>query len=217
MLHTNILQQSPPTEKHGASVSYVSYDSVNSLTSALQGVHTVLSCLKIVDPSQMQTSHLNLLHASIATGAVKRFSPCDFSLGPRTHKTVDLLANKSTLLKACQDLITEHASDIEVAQFQNGMFMQYLAQKLPDPYKPAASGDTRKEALLCNLEDPMMLDYIDIAAGEACRFDKCFRSPCQNHYDFHYGRWQVRCRSTGSSAWFVERFYGHGWCDSNSG
>ena len=141
------------------------YESLDSLTAALRGVHTVLFCLKIVDPGQMEATHLNLIHASIAAGTVQRFSPSDFSLGPRTHKTVDLLANKSTLLKACQDLVASQSSDIEIAQFQNGMFMQYLAQKLPNPDEPAVSGVSRKEALLCNLEDPMMLDYIDIASG----------------------------------------------------
>ena len=126
----------------------------------------MLSCLKIVDPGQMEATHLNLLRAAIAAGTVQRFSPSDFSLGPLTHKTVDSLANKSTLLKACQDLVASQSSEIEVAQFQNGMFMQYLAQKLPNPSAPAASGNSRKEALLCNLEDPMMLDYIDIASGK---------------------------------------------------
>lgn len=166
MAQTNAKQRSLPTEIYGAPISYVAYDSVESLTAALRGVHTMLSCLKIVEPSQMQETHLNLLRASIAAGTVKRFSPSDFSLGPLTHKTVDLLASKSTLLKACQDLVASQSGDIEVAQFQNGMFMQYLAQSLPNPNEPAASGNSRKEALLCNLEDPMMLDYIDIASGK---------------------------------------------------
>ena len=161
----NEAQRSLPTERYGAPITYVSYESLDSLTAALQGVHSVLSCLKIVDPGQMEATHLNLLRASIAAGSVRRFSPSDFSLGPLTHKTVDLLANKSTLLKACRDVVASQSSDIEIAQFQNGMFMQYLAQNLPNPDEPTASGNSRKQALLCNLEDPMMLDYIDIASG----------------------------------------------------
>ena len=114
----------------------------------------------------MESFHLNLLRAAIAVGTVQRFSPSDFSLGPKTHQTVDMLAHKSTLLEACRNLAAEQSSNIEIAQFQNGMFMQYFAQKLPNPDGLTAEGSARKDEFLCGLEDEMMLDYIDIAAGK---------------------------------------------------
>lgn len=79
---------------------------------------------------------------------------------------MDLLASKSSLLKDCQAAAAEYGNSIEIAQFQNGMFMQYLAQKLPDPDGQSADGrGTKKEVLLCGLEDDLMLEYIDIASG----------------------------------------------------
>lgn len=114
----------------------------------------------------MESSHLNLLKASFSVGTVQRFAPSDFSLGPITHKTVDLLAHKSALLKACQDLTAKHGNSIEIAQFQNGMFMQYLAQNLPDPDAQSVDGKgTRKEVLQSGLDDDLMLEYIDVANG----------------------------------------------------
>ena len=89
-------------------------------------------------------------------------------MGPITHKTVDLLASKAAVLESCQNLVAEENSDMEIAQFQNGMFMQYLARNLPDPEERSVSGEMRKDALLCGLEDDLMLDYIDIASGRLC-------------------------------------------------
>jgi hypothetical protein len=131
----------------------------------LEGVHTVLSVLKILDPQQMQESHLNLLRAAVATGTVRRFSPSDYSLGPITHATVDLLAHKSMLLKACQGLAEQQGNNVEIAQFENGMFMEYLAQSFQNSECVTPSGVTRREELLSGLEDDLLRSYIDVAHG----------------------------------------------------
>jgi hypothetical protein len=114
----------------------------------------------------MLSVHQILLRAAIASGVVKRFAPSDWSMGPLSHQSVEMLAHKNTLLEDAQRVVKESNSDIEVCTFQNGMFMEYLAQKLPRPDEPCEKRkETRSELLLSGLEDDLMLEYIDITRG----------------------------------------------------
>ena len=97
---------------------YVDYTSVSSLTSALQGVETVISVLKIPGPEWI-TYQLNLLTAAKEAG-VKRFAPAEYEIGPVALGKVDILALKPPVWEACEK------SELECARFCCGMFMNYL-------------------------------------------------------------------------------------------
>ena len=151
------LNEPPGGSTYGAVIKYVDYSSQSSITSALNGVHTLISVLKILDPGHMTDTHVTLLRAAIKA-EVKRFAASDWSLGPKSHD--DVLASKKQLYEACKDVAVETGSDIEVCQFQNGAFLEYFAQGLPHP------SEERKRDLLGGLEDDMMQEYINIVKGK---------------------------------------------------
>jgi hypothetical protein len=155
-----------PTHKYGAEIHYVDYSAHFDLSVILrmERIHTLISVMKSTDPDEMQSVHRTLLRAAIASGQVRRFVPSDWSMGPLSHQSVDMLAHKETLLHDAQRLVKECNADIDVCTFQNGMFMEYLAQKLPRPDEPCGMS-TRSDALLSGLQDDLMLEYIDIAKG----------------------------------------------------
>ena len=149
---------SAPQWLYNAPVKYVSYDDVQSIQSAIAGADAVISVLKIIGEEANLTTHLNLLRASLATGTVKRFVPSDWSMYAGAHAQVDMLAHKATLLRECQRLAAASGPpDFEIAQFENGGFLNYFAQ-----HSPAV---TTAPELLGGLVDDMMLPYINIAEG----------------------------------------------------
>ncbi|KIW52412.1 hypothetical protein, variant [Exophiala xenobiotica] len=142
---------------YGAPISYVDYGSTDSLTSALKGIHTLISVLKVNDPMAMISYHSNLLKSCISA-KVSRYAPSDWSMGPSSHSKVDLLAHKDRLWQDCQEIGIKNG--IECASFHNGMFMNYLAQgKLTCPAED-------EQFALGGLEDDLMLQYIDIPHGK---------------------------------------------------
>ncbi|ETN36417.1 uncharacterized protein HMPREF1541_08694 [Cyphellophora europaea CBS 101466] len=143
---------------HGAPIKYVSYEDVSSVKSAISGANIVISVLKIIGDELNITTHLNLLRATLATDTATRFVPSDWSMYSLAHQQVDLLAHKATLLKECQQLAaSSERTDFEVAQFENGGFLNYFAQKAPSV--------AAKPHLLAGLDDDLMLEYIDISQG----------------------------------------------------
>lgn len=143
---------------HGATIKYVAYENVASLKSAITGVNAVISVLKIIDEELNVMTHLNLLRATLATPSAARFVPSDWSMYRLAAEQVDLLSHKTVLLHACQQLAaTVERPALEVAQFKNGGFLNYFAQRAPSA--------ARHPELLGGLEDDLMLEYIDVAAG----------------------------------------------------
>jgi uncharacterized protein YbjT (DUF2867 family) len=137
--------------KYGAPVRTVDYNSVDSLTHGLAGVHTLISIIKANRSDQMVLSHRNMLEAAKAAG-VQRFAPSEWGMGPLASEKVDLLGAKLQIWDLCL------GSGLECTRFFVGMFMNYLGQSCP--------ADRREEAL-AGLEDDLMLDFINIEAGHA--------------------------------------------------
>lgn len=112
-------QSSKEGTKYGAEVRFVDYSDHDSLIKALQGIHTVISVLKIPGPEWL-SYQINLLHAAKEAG-VKRFAPSEFENGPLADLKVDLLSLKPPMWEECLK------SGLECARFSGGMFMNYLA------------------------------------------------------------------------------------------
>ena len=108
----------PPTTLYDAEVRPVDYTSHSSLVSALDGVHTVISVLKIPGPEWL-TYQINLLQAAKKAG-VKRFAPSEWENGPLADGKVELLALKPIAWQECMK------SGLECTRFGGGMFMNYL-------------------------------------------------------------------------------------------
>lgn len=141
-----------PPSKYGATIRYIDYTSVSSLTEGLRGVHTVISVIVVVEPSEMLAHHANLLQAAVAAGC-QRFAPSEWEGGPLGQQNVDAIRGKREIWANCQQ-----QSGLECTRFVPGWFLNYLDQGEPPPRK-------RDEAL-AGLEDDFALDYINIAAGK---------------------------------------------------
>lgn len=143
---------------HGAPIRHVSYDDVDSIKSAIAGATVVISVLKIIGDELNIATHLNLLRATLATDNATRFVPSDWSMYSLANQQVDLLAHKTALLQACQQLVASSTkSGFEIALFKNGGFLNYFAQRAPS----AAT----KPHLVAGLEDDLMFEYIDVSRG----------------------------------------------------
>ncbi|KAJ0425034.1 hypothetical protein BJY00DRAFT_326137 [Aspergillus carlsbadensis] len=110
-------------ETYEIETRYVDYTSINSLTTSLSKVHTVVSTL-LIPSAKMVDYQLNLLNASIAAG-VSRFAPSEFALCQEVHKLVDIDYAKIVVWDAVRDSVER--GDIDAAAFPCGMFMNYLA------------------------------------------------------------------------------------------
>ena len=127
---------SQPDRIFGAEVRYADYDSKDSLAAALQGVHTVISVLKVPGPGWV-TAQLNLLAGAEAAG-VRRFAPSEFELGPLGDGTVDILQLKLPVRDACRD--ARQRGIVETARFSTGAFMNYLGLGIAEERKPLLHG-----------------------------------------------------------------------------
>jgi nucleoside-diphosphate-sugar epimerase len=103
----------PALEEKGVSVSLVDYSSAQSLETALQGVHTVISCIWSYGPD-FGTSQLALLKAAEDAG-VKRFVPSDWATDH--YGSVNAYAAKTMVWDAVK------ASGLEYTRFINGIWM----------------------------------------------------------------------------------------------
>ncbi|KAF1808843.1 NAD(P)-binding protein [Eremomyces bilateralis CBS 781.70] len=101
----------------------VDYGSVDSLVSALQGVHTVISTTLNKEGSWVENESA-LLQAALQAGC-RRFAPSEWSAGPAGVLCVDMLKPKSALWPLCERAAKEHPG-FEWTRFAVGMFMNYL-------------------------------------------------------------------------------------------
>ncbi|ORY07010.1 hypothetical protein BCR34DRAFT_604013 [Clohesyomyces aquaticus] len=102
----------------------VDYTSGESLTSALQGVHTVI-CTLLVKDNTWASTQINLLNASLSAG-VSRFAPAEFGCGPLANPKIGMLTPTIAVMDACRAAKASYP-DFEFAGFHVGLFMNYLA------------------------------------------------------------------------------------------
>ena len=121
----------PSLTAKGVEVRPVSYTDHTSLTSALRGVHTVLSTIGSFNRDDMRDSQLAVIAAAKEAG-VKRFAPSEFAI--REYQDWDLYAGKTPVWEAAK------ASGMECTQFTCGIFMNYLGTGTPKDGTEALSG-----------------------------------------------------------------------------
>ena len=116
----------PDLSSLGITVSIIDYSKPESLVSALQGVHTVISIIFTFDPPSFLSSQLTLVRAAKEAG-VKRFAPSEFALAKAANKDIDLYHPKEEIWKAVQE------SGMQYTAFHPGIYMNYLAFGSPKP------------------------------------------------------------------------------------
>ena len=121
----------PSLTARGVDVRPVSYTDHVSLTTALRGVHTVLSTIGSFNPNEMRDSQLAIIAAAKEAG-VKRFAPSEFAI--KDYGDWDVYAGKIPVWEAAK------ASGLEYTQFTCGIFMNYLATGTPKEGTEALSG-----------------------------------------------------------------------------
>lgn len=120
----------PELEEQGAIVRIVDYNSHEQLTKALEGVHTVLSCIWSYGPD-VGTSQLALLEAA-KEAKVKRFVPSEWSIP--AYDTVTFYKPKEAVWEAVQK------SGLEYTRFINGLWMNVWAPGAPRDEVRARAG-----------------------------------------------------------------------------
>ncbi|KKO98908.1 hypothetical protein THAR02_08974 [Trichoderma harzianum] len=104
----------------------VDYNNVNSLTRALNGVHTLLSFIQTLGDFEQKVQK-NLIDAAIEAG-VKRFSPSEYG----SKDTVDMSwSGQNEVIREYLREINKSEIVLEYSLFQPGLFLDYLAY----PYK----------------------------------------------------------------------------------
>ena len=117
-----ILARSPNSdlEKLGVNVATVSYDDPSSLTSALQGVHTLICTIAASQGDEQVNTQLALIKAAQEAG-VSRFMPSEFGVAGYIDDPVEYFRYKAQVVEAVKK------SGLEYTLFENGFFMNYLA------------------------------------------------------------------------------------------
>ena len=110
----------PVLDKLGVRMIAVSYDNPTALTSALEGVHTVISTIAGGTEDAFTKPQLALLEAAVKAG-VKRFAPSEFAARSIPDNPVELYRHKWPVTEAVV------RSGLEYTIFENGIFMNYLA------------------------------------------------------------------------------------------
>ncbi|KAF2845450.1 hypothetical protein T440DRAFT_472591 [Plenodomus tracheiphilus IPT5] len=102
-------------------VREVDYLSVESLATALEGVHTVVSVTSAYDGTQAQIQ-TKLLHASVQAGC-NRFAPAQWGFGTKSWEHIGFIKEEGELVwNEC----VKSKSNIESAKFNIGSFMNYI-------------------------------------------------------------------------------------------
>lgn len=117
-----ILSRSPRPNLENVHV--VDYDSIPSLTQALDGVDTIVSFLAIYDYDEDIRVNKNVIEAAKAVGA-KRFIPCEYIAGDQCNVKIKALRSKPEIRKLVA------ASGLEYTFIHNGYFSNYFAQGSP--------------------------------------------------------------------------------------
>lgn len=103
----------PSLTTQGVDVRIVDYRSIEQLKNALEGVHTVISCIAAYGDDST-TAELSLLEAAKIAGAT-RFVPSEWNSA--CNDIVDLYAGKELVWKAVQ------SSGLQYTRFVNGLWM----------------------------------------------------------------------------------------------
>ena len=115
-------QSTSSTFPSGITWRVVDYSSVASLTTALKGMHTVLSFIQLLsDPNQ--TAQKNLRDACLAAN-VKRFAPSEYGSADLGH--MPWWSGKQVIRDYLAEINTPHER-LEYTLFQPGLFLDYLA------------------------------------------------------------------------------------------
>ncbi|UKZ49229.1 hypothetical protein TrVGV298_003474 [Trichoderma virens] len=120
----------PELEEQGAIVKIVDYSSHEQLTNALQGVHTVLSCIWAYGPA-VGTLQIALLEAA-KEAKVKRFVPSEWSIP--AYDQVAYYKSKEPVWEAVK------RSGLEYTRFINGLWMNVWAPGAPRDEVVARAG-----------------------------------------------------------------------------
>lgn len=120
----------PDLETKGAVVRVVDYNSHEQLTKALEGIHTVLSCIWSYD-SAIATSQLALLEAA-KEAKVKRFVPSEWSVP--AYDKVAYYKVKESVWEAVKK------SGLEYTRFNNGLWLNIWAADAPREEAVGRSG-----------------------------------------------------------------------------
>ena len=103
----------------------------------------MLSVILAPNPGDWLRTQVNLLHAARKVGA-KRFSPSEFSMGPRAHdKCLPIFQPKVEWWEECRRVAAEAGAKgegFEVARFHTGYFMNYLGYGAPFETEIALGG-----------------------------------------------------------------------------
>lgn len=126
-------------------VRYVDYHDKDNLTSALKGIHTVISVVLIPDPVEWTTAQVNLVRAAKETG-VKRFAPSEWAFGSPAHEKAEIDRPKIEVWREVE------RSGLEATRFVCGGFMNYLGIGCPGPK------EKQEEALHGFREGPFMFN-----------------------------------------------------------
>lgn len=113
-------------------IKAVDYTSVNSIATALKGVHTLISVTSAQDGSQAQMQ-INLLHAAVKMGC-KRFAPSQWGFGPRGWADV---TSMKWVNQGVHEECIRHRDVIEFANFNQGSFMNYIGHGMFVGTEPA--------------------------------------------------------------------------------
>lgn len=140
----------PWISARGGEVKIVDYDSPASLSSALQGVDTLISTISTQHPSQVhvyETVQLALLEAA-KTAGVRRFAPSEWTTTLATTRNVELYAPKLRVWEAVE------ASGLEYTAFLPGVFMNYMAHGAPHPRVQQDCFDGLADAFFVGVDFP---------------------------------------------------------------
>lgn len=150
----------------------VDYANHASLTSALRGVHTLVSVVKIHNPADWASAQLALLRAAREAG-VRRFAPSEFGMGPLASGRVDVLRCKEGVWEACVRAREESGGELEVGRFVCGGFMNYLCVgERFEALGGGGGGEERRVEALAGLEDMNVIwDVVGRKAEEPVRDD----------------------------------------------
>ena len=132
----------PSLTAGGVDVRPVSYTDHASLTTALHGVHTVLSVIASFNTDEMRESQLAIVAAAKEVG-VERFAPSEYAI--KNHGDWDLYARKIPVWEA------KKASGIEYTQLTCGIFMNTLGTGTPKG-KTEALGGLRPWTFIINMK-----------------------------------------------------------------
>lgn len=113
-------------------IRIVDYLNTDSITAALDGVHTVVSITSAIDGTQPQIQ-VNLLDAAIKAGC-KRFAPAQWGFGRKGWKNIAFMKEDGERVwAACE----KNKDKIESGMFNIGSFMNYLGHGIyPEPASP---------------------------------------------------------------------------------